>query len=291
MSPRILHACPECHRQYEVSALQHGESVRCRCGRVFLVRHREPRAARMLRCSACGAALRDGARSCDYCSAEATLEERRLDSLCPECCARMSSDARYCMSCGVEIAPQAVEEIVQGARCPRCQAQLRSRSVELLRVLECRRCGGLWLEPGVLEELCERVENDPLMSTLLSGVPDPHPEFRPSDAVYLPCTRCEDMMVPRNFGGNSGVVFDLCQEHGVWLDHSELEHILRFTRAGGLVAARRREVARLERDERDRRRRLAPPPPTHREMGPQVPLFEQSPVLHTTLRFLSNLFA
>jgi hypothetical protein len=53
-------------------------------------------------------------------------------------------------------------------------------------------------------------------------------------------------MVPRNFGGTSGVIVDVCKEHGVWLDHAELEKVLAFVRGGGLARARERELARVK---------------------------------------------
>ena len=66
------------------------------------------------------------------------------------------------------------------------------------------------------------------------------------DAAFLPCPRCKDRMVRKNFGGASGVILDVCRHDGIWLDHRELERVLAFVRAGGLVEARRREVKRLE---------------------------------------------
>ena len=53
-------------------------------------------------------------------------------------------------------------------------------------------------------------------------------------------------MTRRNYGQRSGVIIDLCRDHGVWLDHSELEKILDFVRQGGLDQARERRVRELE---------------------------------------------
>lgn len=255
--PRALSACPSCHRQYEVGTLASGTAVRCRCGEVITVRATKPRSPRHLCCTNCGGRLRDRARSCDYCQAEITLEERRLDSICPECWARMAHDARYCMSCGVKIEPQAVEEVLREAPCPRCERSMRSRAVGAFLAIECGLCGGLWLEPETLQKLCERAEGDPEVEALLAGAPEPRAVAGGPTAAYLRCARCPERMTPRNFGGHSGVVFDVCEEHGVWLDHGELERILEFTRRGGLVESRRREVARLEKAvKRARERRV-----------------------------------
>ena len=42
------------------------------------------------------------------------------------------------------------------------------------------------------------------------------------------------------------MILDVCRHDGIWLDHGELEKVLAFVRAGGLVEARRRELKRLE---------------------------------------------
>ena len=36
------------------------------------------------------------------------------------------------------------------------------------------------------------------------------------------------------FGRRSGIVVDVCQEHGTWFDGGELDAILQFVRGGGL---------------------------------------------------------
>ena len=102
---RMFNVCPSCHRQYDVSAFPPGVRLRCSCDTYFQVEFKKPHAPRALKCSNCGGMLEDEARQCKYCSAEITIEERRLDSICPECSARMASDASYCMECGIEIRP------------------------------------------------------------------------------------------------------------------------------------------------------------------------------------------
>ncbi len=41
-------------------------------------------------------------------------------------------------------------------------------------------------------------------------------------------------MTRTNFGGQSGIVVDVCREHGTWFDRGELDSALEFVRAGGL---------------------------------------------------------
>lgn len=51
---------------------------------------------------------------------------------------------------------------------------------------------------------------------------------------YHPCIRCGALMLKKNFKKISGVIIDICADHGVWLDNGELEHIRCFIANGGL---------------------------------------------------------
>jgi hypothetical protein len=46
-------------------------------------------------------------------------------------------------------------------------------------------------------------------------------------------------MTRRNWGQKSGVIVDVCQQHGVWFDLHELERLLRWMRTGGDRLAQR----------------------------------------------------
>jgi len=51
---------------------------------------------------------------------------------------------------------------------------------------------------------------------------------------YIPCLACGQLMVRRQFRRGtrmSGVIVDSCRDHGVWLDHDELERIVAFLQA------------------------------------------------------------
>ena len=242
---RMFNACPACHRHYDVSVFPAGARLRCSCGSYFQVEFKQPHAPRALKCSHCGGLLEDQARKCNYCSAEITIEERRLDSICPECSARMASDARYCMECGIEIRPQAVQGLPEQAECPRCQSDLRTRSVDKVDLIECGSCAGLWLGHETFKQLCQRTDEGKLVSRSMPAAQVQRLQVD-ERVMYLPCPICKTLMNRKNYSHTSGVIIDLCREHGVWLDHAELEKIMRFIESGGLDLARRREVERLE---------------------------------------------
>ena len=43
----------------------------------------------------------------------------------------------------------------------------------------------------------------------------------------------------RNWGQKSGVIVDVCQNHGVWFDLDELDKLLRWIRTGGETVSKR----------------------------------------------------
>lgn len=231
MDTRALIACEHCKKQWDVSRLAPGSKLDCRCGTEIRVRARKPRSPRCLRCSSCGANLREAEQECGYCGAEVTLEERRLDSICPGCYARMGSEARFCMECGLSIQPCAVSASAMGLDCPVCKTELNSRMMAGVSFAECARCAGMWLEPGCFDQVCGHARD------ARKGVPAPQapPQVEPVGEAfaYRSCPECDDMMVRRNFGQRSGVIIDVCRGHGVWVDHRELEEIVRWIRAGG----------------------------------------------------------
>lgn len=248
---RSLQACPGCARQYDVGALSAHSRVDCTCGKTFSVEPLTPRAARAMCCSRCGGNLADGARTCAYCDARITIEERRLDSICPLCFARMSADARFCMTCGVRIEPQVLKPLARQRACPRCNVLLRSREVGKLALVECDGCGGIWIDPALLQRLCDDAGARKSVGEALGERPTRQtPKGATAGPVYVRCPECGTLMNRKMFSGISGILIDVCKGHGVWMDHGELAGALRFVEGGGMVEARRREVNELEQRKR-----------------------------------------
>jgi Zn-finger nucleic acid-binding protein len=155
------------------------------------------------------------------------------------------------MSCGGALQHQKTELKTGDGGCPRCGAALRERALTAVTVVECSSCGGLWLAPAVFDRVCGDAEISARTTRELAEGGAPRQTIDPGKVTYLPCPRCKDRMVRKNFGGSSGVILDVCRHDGIWLDHGELEKVVTFVRAGGLVEARRREVKRLEDEARE----------------------------------------
>lgn len=268
---RYLNACPACALQYDVSHQTPGARIRCRCGVRFAARHSQPHSPRILRCSNCGGNLEENARSCGYCSAEVTLDERRLTEICPGCFARMVQGAHFCMECGIGIQPQALAALTESAPCPRCKADLRGREVEGASLIECNHCGGLWLTPEGFESICERTQKDATAPNWVATRSVPIAPLDNHPPAYLACPTCSEFMNRRNYGSSSGVIVDICKDHGVWLDHRELERVVDFIQGGGHDRQRRRDIQRLEME----RNRLRADTASDRHSVLTEPLFER----------------
>ena len=97
---------------------------------------------------------------------------------------------------------------------------------------DCSRCGGQFAPHVLVLELARR-------RTRLN-TPEEVPRSAVLDeVVYRECPVCRTLMSRKNFGGNSGVVVDVCTTHGVWFDRGELPKVLAYIEADGLVALRR----------------------------------------------------
>ncbi len=108
-------------------------------------------------------------------------------------------------------------------QCPVCSIPLVKAAVGGQELLYCKRCRGLLIEMGVFSALVDRLrgENDEPPET-------PHtPDSKDLERV-LRCPKCGAKMDTHYYAGPGRVVIDSCSECLlVWLDHSELRHIVR----------------------------------------------------------------
>jgi Zn-finger nucleic acid-binding protein len=265
---RLLVACPKCQLQYDATGRKPGSRFRCRCGAVVTVQQPKGHDATVVRCSACGAPRAEGSRTCQFCGADFTLHERDLDTVCPHCMALVSGRAKFCHHCGTALVPELVAGDQTKLDCPACgdPHQLTSRRIGDVTVLECERCAGLWLGNDVFENLAERASSDAaeidryFVSPQARPAKVDSPEERASQQwQYRHCPVCREMMYRRNYGRRSGVIIDLCKDHGVWFDADELPRILAWIRSGGMAKVEEERAAQAAREERVKRATIPQP--------------------------------
>ncbi len=154
----------------------------------------------------------------------------------------------HCPRCGAAAARQADIESA-GKKCPRCKAEMRVVAIGDSKVLECSSCLGLWLNTQSFEKICTDREQDAavLGAASLANVDRTVPQTKVN---YVPCPECSQLMNRANFARCSGVIIDLCMQHGIWFDRDELSRIVEFIRSGGLEMSRAKEKRGLEEERR-----------------------------------------
>ena len=257
---RLLVACSQCQRQYDATGKPVGSRFRCHCNAVVTVKPPKGHDAAVVLCSSCGAPREEGSASCGFCEADFTLHERDLDTVCPQCLARISDRARFCHHCGTRLAPERVAGDETPLVCPVCgdPHHLTSRRVGRIAVMECGRCVGLWLGNEAFRQVTEEASADALKTD--EGFRPKRPEragSRPppqQGSRYRKCVVCGHFMHRRNFGRRSGVIIDVCRDDGVWFDAEELPRIVAWIRSGGLAKANEDRAAKAARERRIERR-------------------------------------
>jgi Zn-finger nucleic acid-binding protein len=264
---RLVLACPACRRRYDATGRRPGSRYRCSCGGVLAVPETAgAHDAAVVRCSSCGAPRSGQEMDCRYCGSDFTLHERDLDTLCPECMARVSGKARFCHFCATPLLLSQAAAAASEHPCPACGSAVLLASRRLgsadAAVLECRRCAGLWVEKEVFEVLAGKARTGKvpdLPAAVAPGAADarvgedgvplasqPVAGNGAAKPLYRPCAVCGSLMNRRNYGQRSGVILDVCRAHGIWFDAEELQRLLGWIRAGG------EEKAQALRDEQQR---------------------------------------
>jgi Zn-finger nucleic acid-binding protein len=259
---RLIVACSKCRRQYDATGRAPGSRFRCLCGSVLTVQAPEGHEAAVVRCSSCGAPREQQALNCRFCGADFTLHERDLHTVCPKCMARVSDRAQFCHHCGIRLMPESVAGDRTKLTCPVCGQgyRLTNRPIGDVSVLECGRCAGLWLGNETFKELTVRassasIDVDQLFESMHAGSARPAVVDQPESQrwAYRRCPVCDAMMHRRNYGRRSGVIIDLCKDHGVWFDADELPRILAWIRSGEMAKVKQEEARQEARDERLKR--------------------------------------
>jgi Zn-finger nucleic acid-binding protein len=159
--------------------------------------------------------------------------------------------SKFCGHCGRKAKSVEVLEDQRVGDCPRCKRPLDAVRIEASSVRECMSCGGFWTDVPTFESLCADKEQQ---SAVLTFIGTQSFASRPSSAIsYVPCPDCKQLMNRSNFARSSGVIIDLCKQHGVWFDADELPKIIAFIDNGGLARSREKEKIALQ-DQRSRLR-------------------------------------
>ncbi len=186
-------------------------------------------AAETLNCPMCGAAASSDAPRCEHCGA------RLATVACPSCFGMMFVGAKFCSHCGAKADRT---EVADGPHeiCPRCRVEMEAVLIGKTHLEECPRCEGVWADADSVRQICADQEQQaavlgmPTSQTAAAASIEEH-------IHYIPCPVCKTLMNRVNFAHCSGVIVNVCTQHGTWFDKDELRRIVEFIRAGGLEAA------------------------------------------------------
>jgi Zn-finger nucleic acid-binding protein len=196
----------------------------------------------MLECPNCGAPASTETLKCEYCRVQLQSAQ------CAQCFGMMFVGTKHCSHCGAKAyRPTHEMPVADGPRkCPRCTKPLAVSAVGEAFLEDCAGCGGLWVDTDSFKKICTRKERSAAFTGMGSPVPVPYRAVNAQAPVqYLACPDCGRFMNRLNFARHSGVIVDVCKTHGTWFDYDELRMILEFIEAGGLDAAREKEVEKL----------------------------------------------
>ncbi len=195
--------------------------------------------AKTLNCYSCGAAVSSNAPNCQHCGA-------RLASIsCPACFGMMFQGAKFCPQCGSP-AVQWESEMTDWP-CPSCRLPMLHGKLRDIPLHECGKCYGLWLATAAFEHICRNAEQQ---AAALGSAQPAGGSVAIAPVRYLRCPQCNDLMHRLNFARSSGIIVDICRDHGTWFDANELHRIVHYIRAGGLDQSRMKEKNELAEERR-----------------------------------------
>ena len=146
---------------------------------------------------------------------------------CQYCNRKINKSIRYCPHCGEE---NPKEPMSTPPLCPKCNCVLEENEYRGSTIDICPQCEGLWLDTNEFD--CHISERDTFSDETIPR--KYHKQLFTDKAGYIKCVRCGALMVRKNFRRISGVLIDVCRDHGVWLDAGEVEQIRCFIANGGL---------------------------------------------------------
>jgi len=201
---------------------------------------------------------------------------------CPGCFGMMFIGQKFCPHCGAKADRQEGAAEAKPQLCPRCRTAMSPIVVGGNQLRECPACEGIWTDTESLRQIsADREKQAAVLGLPAAPQADGAPVQMEPNIRYLPCPICGTLMNRVNFANFSGVIVDVCREHGTWFDRDELRRVVEFIRAGGMDKARQREIANLDEDRR--LARLSQP-----SAMPDIPLWGDGDLRHHAVSSLAS---
>jgi Zn-finger nucleic acid-binding protein len=178
---------------------------------------------------------------------------------CKHCSAPLPSSSIICEYCGVrndiELQPKINRGLPKSKRmCPDCMVYLDSIDIgenDRFIIEKCERCYGLFFDINELETLLKQsVESTYWINPKKLHSLQQHPLHKDT-VLYRKCPECSKIMQRKNYMNKSGVIMDVCMEHGIWLDAGELKQIQEWIALGGKQVSE--EMAKTEEEAKSKK--------------------------------------
>ncbi len=163
---------------------------------------------------------------------------------CINCAAPLPKSGIICQYCGTrnDIDLHDIKNFTsirphQSRTCPVCHTSLHTIDIgenEPFYIERCESCYGIFFDVNELETMVENsVKGSRNVDLHKLAQLSEHPRHI-DIIVYRRCPVCRKLMLRKNFMKRSGVITDVCAEHGVWLDSGELRQIMEWVKTGGI---------------------------------------------------------
>lgn len=190
-----------------------------------------------------------------------------MATLCKTCSAPLRANNTVCEYCNVRndielrFTQQPVKfQKTQQRHCPKCADHQALTPTELLGdthliVDKCPKCFGMFLDHGELERAFDLTKDT--LNFDNSQIDNLINDRAKLDSVvkYFKCPDCQNIMNRKNYGYKSGVVIDICRDHGIWLDNGELTHLLEWKTLGGIELDQAMQLQRIKNENKLKRER------------------------------------
>jgi len=202
-------------------------------------------------CPNCVATVSPDDMICAYCGS--SLATR----ICGACFGAVGVGKKHCSHCGASVQEAQSVKPEKTLKCPCCKVVMELQKIGGQFIYICPQCGGMWLNQQGFQNICDSVEEQE--AVVCHAAPAVTPQIMGKRRQnYIPCPECGKLMNQKNFAGCSGVVLDLCRDHGCWFDRQELHSIVKFIREGGIRRSMQKEIRDLKEHLEVQRRQAVP---------------------------------
>ncbi|MEO0813622.1 MAG: zf-TFIIB domain-containing protein, partial [Myxococcota bacterium] len=154
----------------------------------------------------------------------------------------ISSHAKFCHSCATPIVVEQQLGEETELTCPVCETRPklvnRRFSDSDTAVSECPSCAGIWISHSLFEKAV-RTSQERSVAAVAAGRQGETSKVhavkmrKQEGPMYRKCPECETIMNRQNYARRSGIIIDVCRQHGIWFDRDELDALLEWIREGG----------------------------------------------------------